>query len=40
MDFQSNHRKEKYNKIENDKSLLWIDDFIKEIYRVMKINTH
>ena len=29
MDFQSNRRKEKYNKIENDNSLLWIDDFIK-----------
>ena len=40
MDFQSNHRKEKYNKIENDNWLLWIDDFIEWIYRVMKNNTH
>lgn len=40
MDFQSNFRKEKYAKITNDNCILWIDDFIDEIYRVMKDNTH
>ena len=40
MDFQSNYRKEKYDKIKNDKWIEWIDDFIDEIYRVMKDNTH
>ena len=40
MDFQSNYRKEKYSKIENDKWTEWIDSFIDEIYRVMKDNTH
>ena len=40
MDFQSNYRKEKYNKISNDKSLDWIDDFVDETYRVLKNNTH
>ena len=40
MDFQSNHRKEKHLKIQNDCSLDWIDDWILETYRVMKQNTH
>ena len=40
MDFQSNHRKEKYNKIANDKSLEWIDDFIEKTYSLMNENTH
>ena len=40
MDFKSNRRKEKYNKIKNDDNLDWLDDFIEECYRVMKDNTH
>ena len=40
MDFQSNYRKEKYNKIQNDSNIDWINDFIDEIYRVMKTDTH
>ncbi len=39
MNFQSNFRKEKYKKINNDENLLWIDDFLKESYRVLKDNT-
>ena len=30
MDFQSNHRKEKHKKIENDISLEWIEDFFQK----------
>ena len=40
MDFQSNYRKEKYNKITNDTSLVWIDDCVSELHRVLKENTH
>ena len=40
MDFQSNYRKEKYNKITNDSSLNWIDDCVSELHRVLKENTH
>ena len=39
MSFQSNHRKDKYDKIANDNSLIWLDDFVSEIFRVMKDNT-
>ena len=40
MSFQSNYRKERYMKIENDNTLVWIDDFIKHTYRILKNNTH
>jgi len=40
MEFRSNHRKEKYEKIENDNNLIWLEDFLKESYRVLKDNTH
>lgn len=36
MDFQSNHRKEKYNKISNDNNLCWLPEYIKEVARVIK----
>lgn len=39
MSFQSNHRKEKYDGIQNDNSLIWLDDFVSESYRLMKNNT-
>ncbi len=39
IDFQSNHRKEKYSKIKNDNSIIWLDEFINESYRIMKNNT-
>ena len=39
MNFQSNYRKEKYNKILNDKNLNWLESYINECYRIMKDNT-
>lgn len=39
MKFQSNHRKEKYSKIIGDNSLEWIDEFVKQSYRIAKNNT-
>jgi site-specific DNA-methyltransferase (adenine-specific) len=40
MDFQSNHRKVKHEKIENDTNLNWFPDWIKEIKRVVKDDAH
>ena len=37
--FQSNHRKEKYNEIQNDKSLEWLERYISECCRVLKNNS-
>ena len=39
MSFRSNHRKEKYNEIQNDKSLEWLERYISECYRVIKNNS-
>jgi site-specific DNA-methyltransferase (adenine-specific) len=39
MSFQSNYRIYKYDKITNDNSLIWLDEFTSEIHRVMKDNT-
>ena len=41
MDFQSNRRvvKDKFNKIENDKNVDWLPEFIKECHRVMADNS-
>ena len=39
MAFQSNHRKEKYNEIQNDKSLEWLERYISECCRVLKNNS-
>ena len=39
MNFQSGHRKSKYEKIKGDSNLDWLDDFVNEIYRVSKPNT-
>lgn len=39
MNFQSNYRKEKYDKIDNDKTLDWLDEYVSELYRIMKDNT-
>ena len=39
INFISNYRKEKYNSIYNDKSLCWLDDYVAEIYRILKNNT-
>jgi len=36
MDFQSSYRKEKHIKIKNDANLDWLEDYIKEIARVVK----
>jgi len=40
MSFQSNHRKEKHNKIANDSSLEWVDDWVDKIYKLMNEDTH
>ena len=40
MDFQSNHRKEKHLKIQNDIDVNWFPDWIKEINRVTKDDAH
>ena len=37
--FKSNHRKEKYNEIRNDKSLEWLERYISECCRVLKNNS-
>ena len=39
MSFRSNHRKEKYKEIQNDKSLEWLERYISECYRVIKNNS-
>lgn len=39
MDFQSNHRKEKYSKIKNDKELSWLNVWVDELFRVAADNT-
>ena len=39
MDFQSNYRKEKYKKIDNDETLNWLEKYVSELYRIMKDNT-
>ena len=39
MDFQSNHRNKKYNKIKNDKDLSWLDVWVGELFRVAADNT-
>lgn len=39
MSFQSNYRKVKHKKIKNDDCLDWLEDFIKQIYRISKDNT-
>jgi len=40
VSFQSNFKKQKFNKILNDDNLDWYEGFIKESYRVLKNNTH
>lgn len=39
MSFQSNHRKNKYEKIKNDSSLEWLDDFAKKAFDLCNDNT-
>ena len=39
VNFVSNYRKEKYNAIQNDSHLDWLDDLVNELYRIMKMNT-
>ena len=39
MNFQSNYRKEKYKKINNDEALDWLEEYVSELYRIMKDNT-
>lgn len=40
MEFQSNHRKVKHTKIQNDNNLDWLPDWVKEIDRIMKNDSH
>lgn len=39
INYQSNRRNQKFNKIKMDDSLDWIEDFIFESYRVLKSNS-
>ena len=39
MSFQSNHRKEKHDKITNDDNLEWLEDFTERCYVLAKDNT-
>jgi len=39
IDFQSNHRVDKYSKIKNDKDLSWLDVWVNELFRVTADNT-
>ena len=39
MDFQSNYRKQKHNKIKNDNSLSWLDGWTDDLFRVASNNT-
>lgn len=39
MDYQSNHRKTRFSKIENDTNLDWLGEFAEECYRVMKTDS-
>jgi site-specific DNA-methyltransferase (adenine-specific) len=40
MLFQSNRRQEKYDKIENDNNLDWLDTWCEQINRIKKDNAH
>ncbi len=40
MDYQSNNRKEKHKKIEGDVSLEWLPEWVEQIKRVSKDNSH
>jgi site-specific DNA-methyltransferase (adenine-specific) len=40
MIYQSSWRIDKFNKIENDSDLLWIPEFLKFSFEVLKENTH
>lgn len=40
MSYQSSRRTDKFNKISNDENIDWFPDFAKELYRVMKNDTH
>jgi len=40
MNFQSNYRQIKYNKIQNDDNLNWLPEWCKQISRVVKDNAH
>jgi site-specific DNA-methyltransferase (adenine-specific) len=40
MDFQSNHRQQKHQKIKGDDNLNWLPDWISEIRRVVKDDSH
>ena len=40
MSFQSNHRKEKHKKIENDDNLDWLPNWVNELKRIVKDDSH
>ena len=40
MEFRSNYRKIKHDKIENDNNLDWLDEFSNQIKRLMKDDAH
>lgn len=40
MNFKSNHRTKKFNKIENDNNLNWLPQWVNEINRIKKDDSH
>ena len=40
IDYRSNHRKEKYEKISNDNDLSFLDDFFQKCDKLLKDDTH
>ena len=40
MDFQSNYRKQKHSKIENDKNVDWLPVYLDEMQRLIKDDGH
>lgn len=40
MAYQSNYRTNKYDRIENDDNLNWLPEFVLEINRILKDNSH
>jgi site-specific DNA-methyltransferase (adenine-specific) len=40
MEFRSNHRRKKYDKIAGDKDLEWLGAFFEDLYRVVKNEAH
>lgn len=40
MDYVSSRRRHKFEAIANDKTVVWIPDFLRETYRILKLDSH